>query len=160
MENEKITCDIDSQFSGLLGIGEFAPLNESDFMESEKFRSSDGVSCSFEEFQLFESSLYNFTSIVREFFLPPERLKFGLVSERSQISSLGVGDTGSWLMMLYSTGCPSCAKVFKGESDLKRIIELNASPVMEASSLLHLSVALWTCAAFLFTSYSLEIRFF
>ncbi|KAI3501978.1 hypothetical protein L1887_30008 [Cichorium endivia] len=129
--NEKIPCNADNEFSGLPGLGEFAPLNESDFMETEKMRSNDGASCSFEEFQLFESSLYNFTTSVRDFFLPPERLKFGLVSERSLISSLGVGDTSSWLMMLYSAGCPTCAKVFKEGSDLKRIIEINPSPVME-----------------------------
>nr|XP_043607043.1 uncharacterized protein LOC122579027 [Erigeron canadensis] len=131
MENKKITCDVNDQFSGLPVLGEFTPLNRSAFLEAEKVSSIDEASCSFEEFQLFESSLYNITSFVREFFLPPERLKFGLVSERSLISSLGVGDTGSWLMMLYSSGCPSCAKVFRGGSDLKRIIEMNASPAME-----------------------------
>ncbi|XP_024993607.1 uncharacterized protein LOC112527295 isoform X1 [Cynara cardunculus var. scolymus] len=133
MDNEKITCDVDNQhqFSGLPGLGEFSPLNESDFLEAEKMRSSDVGSCSFEEFQLIESSLSNFTRSIREFFLPPERLKFGLVSERLLISSLGVRVTGSWLMMLYSAGCPSCAKVFKGGSDLKRILEIHASPVME-----------------------------
>ncbi|MFS7903125.1 putative protein disulfide-isomerase [Helianthus anomalus] len=133
MENEKITCNVDDQFNGLPGLNEFIPLNESDFLEAKKTGSSDGdpSSCSFEEFQMFESSLYNFTSFVGEFFLPPERLKFGLVSERSLLSSLGVADTGSWLIMLYSTGCPSCTKVFKGGSDLKRIIEIDSSPVME-----------------------------
>ncbi|KAL7610533.1 hypothetical protein Lser_V15G10913 [Lactuca serriola] len=127
--NEKIPCD---ELSGLPGLDEFAPLNESDFLEAEKMRSSDEASCGFEEFQLFESSLYNFTTSVRDFFLPPERLKFGLVSERSLISSLGVvGDTSSWLMMLYSAGCPNCAKIFKEGSDFKRIIQNNESPVME-----------------------------
>lgn len=135
MENEKITCNTDEQFNELPGLGEFTPLNESDFWEAKKMGLSDGdpSSFSFQEFQLFESSLYNFTSFAREFFLPPERLKFGLVSERSLISSLGVADTGSWLIMEYYTGCPSCAKVFKGENDLKSIIEINPSPVTEAS---------------------------
>ncbi|XP_076950596.1 uncharacterized protein LOC143623631 [Bidens hawaiensis] len=133
MENEKITCNVDDQFNGLPGLGEFIPLNESDFLEAKKMSLNDGdpSSCSFEEFQLFESSLYNFTSFVGEFFLPPERFKFGLVSERSLISSLGVADTDSWSLMLYSTGCPSCTKVFKGVSDLKRVIEINSSPVTE-----------------------------
>ncbi|KAK1438062.1 hypothetical protein QVD17_03865 [Tagetes erecta] len=132
IENEKITCNIDEQFNELPGLGEFTPLNESDFWEAKKMGLSDGdPSCSFQEFQLFESSLYNFTSFAREFFLPPERLKFGVVSERSLISSLGVADTDSWLIMQYSTGCPSCAKVFKGENDLKRILEINSSPVTE-----------------------------
>lgn len=135
MENEKITCNVDNQFNRLPGLGEFIPLNESDFLEANKMSSSDRdpSSCSFEEFQLFESSLYNFTSFVGEFFLPPERFKFGLVSERSLISSLGVADTDSWSLMLYSTGCPSCTKVFKGVSDLKRVIEIKSSPVTEAS---------------------------
>ncbi|KAD3641929.1 hypothetical protein E3N88_31153 [Mikania micrantha] len=135
MENEKITCNVDEQLNELPGFGAFIPLNESDFWEAKKVESSDGdpSSCSFEEFQLFGSALYNFTSLAREFFLPPERLKFGLVSERSLVSSLGVADTGSWLIMQYSNGCPSCAKVFKRESDLKRIIEINSSPVLEAS---------------------------
>ncbi|KAI7724690.1 hypothetical protein M8C21_004567 [Ambrosia artemisiifolia] len=135
MENEKATCNVDDQFNGLPGLGEFIPLNESDFLEAKNMGSSDGdqSSCSFEEFQMFESSLYNFTSLVGEFFLPPERLKFGLVSERSLLSSLGVADTRSWFIMLYSIGCPSCTKFFKGGSDLKKILELNSSPVMEAS---------------------------
>ncbi|XP_071702386.1 uncharacterized protein [Rutidosis leptorrhynchoides] len=126
MKNEKITCDVDNQFS------EFAPFNESDFLEAEKTRSGDRASCTFDEYQLFASSLYNFTSLFGEFFLPPERLKFGLVTEKSLISSLGVGDTtGSWLMMLYSNGCPDCAKVFRGGGDFKKIIEIDESPVME-----------------------------
>ncbi|KAK3023567.1 hypothetical protein RJ639_044952 [Escallonia herrerae] len=131
---ENMRCGLGNEFSGIPWLGEFTPLNESDFQEAESMRSNNGGSCSFEEFQRYESFLSRFTTAVRDFFLPPERLRFGLISKKSLLSSLGVEDSGSWLMMLYSAGCPSCSKFLKEEDDLKSVLEKHASTVTEAST--------------------------
>ncbi|KAK3015731.1 hypothetical protein RJ639_007783 [Escallonia herrerae] len=128
---ENMRCGLGNEFSGIPWLGEFTPLNESDFQEAESMRPNNGGSCSFEEFQQFESFLSRFTTTVRDFFLPPERLRFGLISKGSLLSSLGVEDSGSWLMMLYFAGCPSCSRFLKEEDDLKSVLQKHASTVTE-----------------------------
>lgn len=127
-----MSCGADG-FSMIPSLGEFTPVNESDFLEAENTRSSGGDSCNFEEFQRFESMFSKFVTVVREFFLPPERLRFALVPERSMLSSLGIGNSGTWLMMLYFAGCPNCSKVLREVNDLKSVLQMHASPVTEAS---------------------------
>lgn len=126
MESEKMNCGIDSGSSANPWPGEFSPINGSDFLDSE-----NGVSCSFDEFQRFEAFLPKLMTVVKEFFLPPERLRFGLVRERSLLSFLGVQDSDPWLMMLYFAGCPSCSKVLKEGVDIKSALQMQASPVLE-----------------------------
>ncbi|KAJ6419641.1 hypothetical protein OIU84_029707 [Salix udensis] len=68
---------------------------------------------------------------VREFFLPPERHRFGLVSEKSLLSPLGVEDSGSWSVVLYYNGCPSCSRILKEGDDMKRVLQMEKSIVTE-----------------------------
>ncbi|KAA8533352.1 hypothetical protein F0562_033115 [Nyssa sinensis] len=131
IENEKMKCGIGSEFTRIPWLGEFSPVNDSAFLEDENMRPGDGLSCSFEEFQRFESFFTKFMTVVREFSLPPERLRFGLVSKRSLLSSLGVGDSSSWLTMLYFVGCPSCSKVLREGDDLKNVLQMHNSLVTE-----------------------------
>lgn len=98
-------------------------------------------SCTLQEFQQFDSFFSNFMIIAREFFLPTERHRFGLVLERSMLSSLGLDDPGSWLAMLYIAGCPSCSKILGKEDDLKNVLQMDNSVVMEVI----LTSLLFTC---------------
>lgn len=88
-------------------------------------------SCTLQEFQQFDSFFSKFMIVAREFFLPPEKHRFGLVLERSMLSSLGLEDSGSWLAMPYIAGCPSCSKIIEKEDDLKNVLQMGNSVVME-----------------------------
>ncbi|KAJ6678161.1 TRANSPORTER putative (DUF179)-RELATED [Salix viminalis] len=63
--------------------------------------------------------------------LPPERHRFGLVSEKSLLSPLGVEDSGSWSVVLYYNGCPSCSRILKEGDDMKRVLQMEKSIVTE-----------------------------
>jgi len=72
-------------------------------------------------------------TVVREFFLPPERNRFGLVSNRSMLSSLGVGDYGPWFAVQYQAGCSSCSNILKEEDDLNYVLQMNNYCVKEVN---------------------------
>ncbi|CAL5354422.1 unnamed protein product [Camellia sinensis] len=143
MENEKMTCGVQSGASGLSWLGEFSSVTEIDFLVAKNMSPTVGISCSFEQFQRFESFFSKFMTVAREFFLPPERLRFGLVPERLLLSSLGVGDSGSWFSsldvgisgswstILYFAGCPSCSKVLGEGDDLKIALQMQSSLLVE-----------------------------
>ncbi|XP_058182709.1 uncharacterized protein LOC131300750 isoform X1 [Rhododendron vialii] len=143
LENEKLTCGVQNQFSGIPSAGEFSSVSDCDSIGAKNMTPHDGMSCSFAEFLRFDTFFSNFTPIAREFFLPPERLRFGLVPERSLLSSLGVEDCGSWLsslnvgqsdswlMILHFAGCPSCSKVFREGDDLRHALLMQNSLVRE-----------------------------
>ncbi|GAV66933.1 DUF179 domain-containing protein, partial [Cephalotus follicularis] len=132
MENGKLKCGIENGFSGIPWLGDFCMLNDSDpFRSTETIKPGVGMSCTFEEFKQFDSFFSKFMTIAREHFLPPERHRFGMVSEASLISSLGVRDPGSWSAMLYFTGCPSCSKILKESNDIKSALKMDSSLVKE-----------------------------
>jgi hypothetical protein len=89
--------------------------------------------CSFEEFERFHSFYQKFMNAVKEFFLPPERHRFGLVSDRAMLSSLGVGDSGSWFAVRYLAGCSSCSHILKEEGDLNYVLQRNNYFVKEVN---------------------------
>ncbi|XP_057482113.1 uncharacterized protein LOC130769028 isoform X3 [Actinidia eriantha] len=142
MENEKLTCGAQNGVSGVPWLGEFSSLSDRDFLEAKNTSLNVGISCSFDEFQRFDSFFSKFMTVAREIFLPPERLKFGLVPERSLLSSLvdvsgsrlsflDVGDSDSWLMILYFAGCPTCSKVLREGDDLKSALHMQNSLFIE-----------------------------
>lgn len=102
---------------------------------------TNGSFCSFEEFQKYETFLVELTSIAKEFFLPPERIRFGLIQERALLSILGIKDSGPRLVMLHFAGCPSCSKVLGEGVDIRHALKMQASPVTEACN----SIVLLTC---------------
>eukprot|EP00257_Ricinus_communis_P017390 XP_015575816.1 uncharacterized protein LOC8276653 [Ricinus communis] len=133
IENSK--CGIQDGFSEVPWFVEFSSVNASAFLQDTDaedikpdVRSS---SCTYEEFQQFESFFSGFMNVAREFFLLSERYRFGLVSERSLLSSLGIGDSGSWSTMLWFNGCPSCSRILKEGDDLKSALLLHESIVPE-----------------------------
>ncbi|KAJ1388529.1 Thioredoxin-like superfamily [Sesbania bispinosa] len=113
-------------------LGEFTSVNDG-YLEGFKDRNLCVLhSCSFEEFERFHSFYVKFMNAVREFFLPPERHRFGLVSDRSMLSSLGVGDLGgSWFAVHYLAGCSSCSNILKEEDDLNYILQMSNNFVKE-----------------------------
>ncbi|KAL0386275.1 UNVERIFIED_CONTAM: hypothetical protein Sradi_3021800 [Sesamum radiatum] len=88
----------------------FTSVNHS-LAEAENSTFSDGDSCTLYEFQQFEVFLQKLIIVAREFFLPPERVRFSVVQERSILSLLDIEEPGSGLMTVYFPGCPSCSKL-------------------------------------------------
>ncbi|OVA12109.1 Protein of unknown function UPF0301 [Macleaya cordata] len=131
MSNEKLTCGIEKGLSGSPWLEELTFTNDTAPSEVENTGPDDGVSCTFEEFRRYESFFSQFEAVAREFFLPPERQRFGLISERSLLSSLGVEDPDSWLVMLNFAECPNCSKILKEGDDLKTVLHMHQSPVTE-----------------------------
>lgn len=126
---EEDTCKaelgVDKGFCEVPWLGEFTSLNYGP-LEGSKDRNHHVLhSCSSEEFERFHSFYLKFMTVVREYFLPPEKNRFGLVSSRSMLSSLGVGDYGPWFAVHYLAGCSSCSNILKDEDDLKYVLQMN-----------------------------------
>lgn len=125
----KAELGINKGFCEAPWIGEFTSVNDGPFEGSDDFL----YSCSFEEFERFQSFYLKFMTALREFFLPPERHRFGLVSDRSMLSSLGVGDSGLWFAVHYLAGCSSCSTILKEEDDLNSVLQMNNYLVREVN---------------------------
>ncbi|CAK7337957.1 unnamed protein product [Dovyalis caffra] len=138
-ENGEMKCGMENGFGGIPWLGEFASVNdnaslqETDSQDAVDLKPGAG-SCSLEEFQKFDSFFSSFMTVVREFFLPPEKHRFGWVLERSLLSPLDVGDLGSWSVMLYYNGCPSCSRILKEGDGMKRVLQMEKSIVTELES--------------------------
>ncbi|XP_061342135.1 uncharacterized protein LOC133288399 isoform X2 [Gastrolobium bilobum] len=127
----KAELSFDKGFCEAPWLGEFTSVKGGP-LEGSKDRNRHVLnSCSFEEFERFHSFYLKFMTAVKEFFLPLERHRFGLVSDRSMLSSLGVGDSGSWFAVHYLAGCSSCSKILKEEDDLKYVLQMNNYIVKE-----------------------------
>ncbi|XP_068495966.1 uncharacterized protein [Phaseolus vulgaris] len=128
----KAELGVDKGFCEAPWPGEFTLLNYG-LLEGSKDRNHDVVHpcSSSEEFERFHSFYLKFMTVVREFFLPPERNRFGLVSNRSMLSSLGVGDYGPWFAVQYQAGCSSCSNILKEEDDLNYVLQMNNYCVKE-----------------------------
>ncbi|PIA36146.1 hypothetical protein AQUCO_03400213v1 [Aquilegia coerulea] len=129
---EKLTCGTDSGLGGIYSVDDFTTANHS---SSEMGNIPDGgLSCIFDEFQQFESFFSKFMTFSREAFLPPERQRFGLITDRSLVSSLGVKDPDSWLVIIQFAGCSNCSKILKEGDDLKTAFLVNQLLVTELES--------------------------
>ncbi|CAN0888347.1 hypothetical protein LINGRAHAP2_LOCUS15832 [Linum grandiflorum] len=131
------TCGTGSAFSGIPSLGEFRSGNDSSTSQEDESwgadeeKSSSGLSCTYEQFRQFESVFSKFMAVAREFFLPNEKHRFGLVSEQSLVSSLGIGDPGSWAVMVACNGCQTPSRILRNDDDMKTILQLDKSVVIE-----------------------------
>lgn len=139
MENAKMKCSIDDGFDRIPWRADFSSVNESaPFEEIENVSPDVTSSCNFEEYQHFDSFFSKFMTVAKDFFLPPERHRSALVSERSILSTLGIQDSGSWLVVLYFAGCPSCFRILNKEDDLNNVLKMDYSIVKEVSLFIYL----------------------
>lgn len=120
LKTESLTCGVENGLNGVPWLGAFNWENEtSPLLEDGDNGTGDEVSCTREEFQRFESFFLKFTTMAREHFLPPERQRFGLVSNRSLLSFLGVENLDTWSLMLHFMGCPNCSKILSKQEEIK-----------------------------------------
>lgn len=129
----KAELSINKGFCEVPWLGEYASVNDGHSEGFEDRNSHFLHSCSFEEFKRFHSFYEKFLNAVREFFLPPERHRFGMVSDRSMLSSVGVGDSGSWFAVHYRAGCSSCSSILKEDDDLNYVLQMNNYFVKEVN---------------------------
>lgn len=129
----KAELSINNGFCEALWVGELTSVNGCPLEGSKDTTCHALYSCSSEEFERFHSFYLKFMTAVREFFLPPERHRFGLVSDRSMFSSLGVGESGSWFAVLYQSGCSSCSNILREEDDLNHVLQMNNYFVKEVN---------------------------
>ncbi|PON36695.1 Thioredoxin-like fold containing protein [Parasponia andersonii] len=132
MENANMMCEVDNEFTRVPRLLDFSSVNKSSlFDKTDNVTPGVFASCTSEEYQRFESFFLKFMTVAKEFFLPSERHRYGLVSERSMLSTLGIGESGSWLAVLHYAGCPSCLKIIKKEDDLSDVSQMDNSVVSE-----------------------------
>ncbi|XP_073000919.1 uncharacterized protein [Typha latifolia] len=131
MDNEELTYGVEDLLTGSPWKGGFTLANQSVSQRTEnKDSTTDTVTCTLEEFRHFESFYTKFAAIAREHFLPPERQRFALVSERSLLPFLDVYPE-KWLLVIKFSGCPSCSVIVEEGDDLRTILQDHQSLVKE-----------------------------
>lgn len=131
MESGKVMCDIGNEFERVPWHVDFNSVNDSSLEEIENVAPDSLSSCTSEEYQRFDSFLSKFMAVAKDFFLPSERHRYGLVSERSMLSTLGIGESGSWLAVLHFAGCPSCLKIIEKEDNLQDFLQMENPVISE-----------------------------
>lgn len=132
VEHGKLMCGTENGMGGIPWLMEFSSVNDSDtFWDTDDVNFGLALPCTLENFQQFDQFFSKFIAIAREFLLPPERNRFGLITERSLLSSIGIGDSGSWSVMLHSAGCPTCSKIVKEADEVKGALQMDNSIVAE-----------------------------
>ncbi|XP_039018450.1 uncharacterized protein LOC120149810 isoform X2 [Hibiscus syriacus] len=132
MESGMLKCGVENGIAEIPWITEFSMVNDSvSSRESENLQFGLGLSCTLKEYKQFDSFFSKLIDVRREFLVPPERLRFGLISQRSLMSLLGVEDSGTWMAVMYFKGCPGCSKVIKDEDELKNALMTDNSVIRE-----------------------------
>lgn len=135
MKYYKMTCSVFKGMSGLPWLTDFT--NECFLPEVETSTPESSSVCNIDDLQRLEYFLPKFMNLAREFFLPPERIRFGLVSERSMLEELNIEASDSWLIILHTAGCPGCSKVLRENDDLKLLLQNQGSLVRELENDVH-----------------------
>lgn len=128
-----MTCIAETEFTGIPKLGDFSSAADSSWWNTMEDIPDTRHECSLQEFQLYDSFFPTLMTLIREFSLPPERLKFGLVSDKSLLSLIGVGEPSSWSVMMHYAGCLGCSKLLKEGEDLRSFLESDNSIVTEVS---------------------------
>uniref|UniRef100_A0A803N129 Thioredoxin domain-containing protein n=1 Tax=Chenopodium quinoa TaxID=63459 RepID=A0A803N129_CHEQI len=123
-------CDVQNVCGESPWVGEYSAENRT-ASTNEDMQPTSGTSCSFEEFSKFKSFFSKFMVLARDMYLPPQRQRYGFVSDRSLFSTLGAEDFDQWSVIISYTGCPSCLRKFKDEIHLQKALEMHDLPVME-----------------------------
>lgn len=127
-----LKCDVENGIGGIPLITGFSMVDDRvSLTESENMELGLGLNCTLKEYKQFDSFFSKLIAVRREFLVSQERLRFGLISNTSLVSSLGVEDSGTWMAVLYFKGCPGCSKVIKDEEELKNALMTDNSVVRE-----------------------------
>ncbi|KAJ1295107.1 hypothetical protein BS78_01G198400 [Paspalum vaginatum] len=125
IEDEELTFGGGAELTGSPWKGGFTLANES--FSEQIGNTNDGYrKCTMQKFHQFGSFYGKLTAIAREYLLPPEIARFGLITDRSLLPSLDVVNEDSqeiWFVITHYLGCKTCAVVSKEGDDLKSIVQ-------------------------------------
>ncbi|CAL9204412.1 uncharacterized protein LOC103976329 isoform X2 [Musa acuminata AAA Group] len=130
MEN-RLTCAVEDGLGRSVWLKEYTLANQSTLEQLDDGGAGTRMLCTDEEFKQFETFFMKFTAIAREFFLPPERQRFGLISDGALLSFLGISSPDKWLVMLHFSGCSNCTMIVQQGDDLRNILQTHHSLIME-----------------------------
>ncbi|XP_018492604.1 uncharacterized protein LOC108862844 isoform X4 [Raphanus sativus] len=99
--------------------------------ENDRANGGSGQTCNHEQYKQFSSFLSKLIAAAKEFSLPPERQKFGLITEKSLASPFTVRESDSWAAVLQLAGCPHCSKILKAGDDIQRFLKMENPIVSE-----------------------------
>lgn len=131
LENEKLTCRVETERSGFPWFGEFSLANEITYLGIKDRTSNAGTACTSDKLQQFESFFSELNRVAREFFLSPERQRFGVVSERSLLKFLSLEDPEDWQLLIHFSGFPISSKILENVDELRVALQRRHSPIDE-----------------------------
>jgi hypothetical protein len=137
IEDEGRTLGGGGQLNGSPWKGGFTLANESVSDNIENTNNGNKKSCTVQKLHQFESFYERLTFIAREYFFPPEIVRFGLITERSLLPSLDVVNEvnpETWFLAIHYLGCTTCSVVVKEGDDLRNLLhchDLNIKEVVE-----------------------------
>ncbi|EFH59462.1 hypothetical protein ARALYDRAFT_479495 [Arabidopsis lyrata subsp. lyrata] len=125
-------CGLQSGFGKVPWLEDFSYANDTAALQEHgRVNLGFGQTCNHEDFKQFSSFLSKLIATTKEFSLPPERQKFGLITEESLASSFNIGKSDSWAAVLQLAGCPHCSKIFKAGDDIQRFLKMENPVVTE-----------------------------
>ncbi|XP_044971284.1 uncharacterized protein LOC123431665 isoform X1 [Hordeum vulgare subsp. vulgare] len=126
IEDEELIFGGGSQLTGSPWKGGFTTANQSGSDQIEISTDENSKLCTVRKFQQFESFYAKLTALSREYFLPPEKVRFGLVTEKLPLSSLDIANASNsetWFLSIHYLGCTSCSVIAKEEDDLRSLLQ-------------------------------------
>ncbi|KAF3609977.1 hypothetical protein DY000_02049790 [Brassica cretica] len=128
----KPMCRLQSGFGRVPWLEDFSYVNDTAALqENDRANGGSGQTCNHEQYKQFSSFLSKLIAAAKEFSLPPERQKFGLIAEKSLASPFTVGESDSWTAVLQLAGCPHCSKILKAGDDIQRLLKMENPIVSE-----------------------------
>ncbi|XP_023641579.1 uncharacterized protein LOC17891250 isoform X2 [Capsella rubella] len=125
-------CGLQTGFGRVPWLEDFSYVNDTAALqENGRVNLDFGQTCNHEQFKQFSSFLPRLIATAKEFSLPPERQKFGLITEESLASSFKIGESDSWAAILQLAGCQHCSKILKAGDDIPRFLKMENPIVTE-----------------------------
>uniref|UniRef100_A0A0D9XKU2 Thioredoxin domain-containing protein n=1 Tax=Leersia perrieri TaxID=77586 RepID=A0A0D9XKU2_9ORYZ len=125
-EDEELNFGGGAQLVGSPWKGGFTLANGSVSDQIGITTDENGKLCTVETLQQFESFYAKLTALSRDYFLPPEKVRFGLITERSALPSpdfVNEGNLETWFLSVHYLGCTNCSIVAKEGDDLRSLLQ-------------------------------------
>ncbi|VVA98258.1 unnamed protein product [Arabis nemorensis] len=119
----KLMCRLQSGFGRIPWLEDFSYVNDTTSLQETGRENRGFGTCNHDQFEQFSSFLSKLIATAKEFSLPPERQKFGLITEASLASSFNIGASDSWAAVLQLAGCPHCSRILKVGDDIQRLLK-------------------------------------
>ncbi|KAM0846539.1 hypothetical protein ACQ4PT_055608 [Festuca glaucescens] len=126
VEDEELSFGGGGQLTGSTWKGGFTIANQSVSDQIKIPTDENRKLCTVQKFQQFESFYARLTSLSREYFLPPEIVRFGLITDKSSLPSPDVineSNSETWFLSVHYVGCTTCSVIAKEGDDLRRLLQ-------------------------------------